>query len=123
MMTADLTGLRVLLVEDQMIVAMEIESLLQGFGCVVVGPVTALEPALRLAREGALDAAILDVNLDGEKVWPVVYALQARSIPLILSTGYGASALPEDLRSLPRVEKPFTRTDLETLMRSVRIRK
>jgi CheY-like chemotaxis protein len=122
MAPAELTGLRVLLVEDQMIVAMEIESLLHGFGCAVVGPVATLEPALQLAREAALDAAVLDVNLDGETVGPVAEALQARGIPVVLSTGYGAATLPEDLRGLPLLEKPFTRTELETLMRSVCIR-
>ena len=116
---ASLTGRRVLLVEDQMVIAMEIEDVLLELGCVVVGPVGRLEAAVRLAREEALDAAILDVNLGGEKVFPVAEALQTRSIPFIFSTGYGEAALPEKWRGLLRLDKPFRRAQLETLLKRV----
>lgn len=116
---ADLTGWRVLLVEDQMIIAMEIEDILRDMGCAIVGPVGTLEAAVGLAREGPLDAAILDVNLDGDKVFSVAEALQARGIPFIFSTGYGEAALPEKWRGPLRLSKPFTRAQLETLMRSI----
>ena len=98
MSTSDLQGLRVLLVEDQMIVAMQIEDMLHAAGCEVVGPVGTLEAAIALAHAEVLDVAVLDVNLDGEKVYPAAEELQARGIPFILATGYGASTLPEKWR-------------------------
>jgi CheY-like chemotaxis protein len=117
--TNDLKGIRVLLVEDQMIVAMQIEDMLHAAGCEVVGPVGTLQAALALAHEEALDAAVLDVNLDGEKVYPAAEELQARGIPFIFASGYGESTLPENWRDQPRVSKPFRREQLEQLLRSV----
>jgi CheY-like chemotaxis protein len=116
---ADLTGWRVLIVEDQMIIAMEIEDVLLELGCVVVGPIGTVDAALALARKEALDAAILDVSLDDEKVFPVAEMLQARGIPFIFSTGYGEAALPEKWRTPLRLSKPFQRDQIETLMRGM----
>jgi len=117
--TNDLKGLRVLLVEDQMIVAMQIEDMLHAAGCEVVGPVGTLQAATALAHEAALDAAVLDVNLDGDKVYPVAEELQARGIPFILATGYGESTLLAKWRDQPRLSKPFLRDHLEQLLRNV----
>jgi CheY-like chemotaxis protein len=117
--TTDLKGLRVLLVEDQMIVAMQIEDTLHAAGCEVVGPVGTLQAAIALARKEALDAAVLDVNLDGENVYPAAEELKARGIPFIFATGYGESTLPEQWRDQPRLSKPFGHRELEQLLRSV----
>jgi DNA-binding response OmpR family regulator len=106
----------VLIVEDQIIIAIEIEDILGGCGCVAVGPAGTLESALRLAREEVLDAAILDVNLDGEYVFPVAEELRARGIPFIFATGYSRSMLPEEWRDVPRLGKPFKRGELEQLL-------
>ena len=111
--------LRVLLVEDQMIVAMQIEDMLRAAGCEVVGPVGTLQAAIALAHKEALDAAVLDVNLDGDKVYPAAEELQARGIPFILATGYGESTLPEKWRDQPRLSKPFLREQLEQLLSSI----
>jgi CheY-like chemotaxis protein len=112
-------GLRVLVVEDQMIVAMEIEGMLRALGCVVLGPVGTLELAVRLGREETLDAAILDVSLDGETIFPVAEELQRRGIPFIFATGYGESILPEKWRGQLHLGKPFNREQLEKLIRSI----
>jgi CheY-like chemotaxis protein len=109
----------VLLVEDQMIVAMQIEDMLRAAGCEVVGPVGTLQEAIALAHREALDLAVLDVNLDGEKVYPAAEELRARGIPFVLATGYGESTLPEKWRNQPRLSKPFRREQLEQLLRSV----
>jgi DNA-binding NarL/FixJ family response regulator len=109
----------VLLVEDQMIVAMQIEDMLHAAGCEVVGPVGTVHGAITLAKEAALDVAVLDIDLDGEKVYPVAEELQARGIPFILATGYGESTLPENRRDQPRLSKPFQREQLEQLLRRV----
>lgn len=115
----DLKGVRVLLVEDQMIVAMQIEDILQAAGCKVVGPVGTLEAAIAMARDEPLDAAVLDVNLDGDKVYPAAEELHSRGIPFILATGYGEQTLPEKWRYRPRLSKPFRREQLEQLLGSV----
>ena len=105
---------RVLLVEDQMIVAIEVEDMLREFGCVVVGPVRTLKQALRLAQR--LDAAVLDVSLDGETIFPVAEELQKRRIPFIFATGYAEHTLPEKWQRLPRLAKPFKRYQLTKLI-------
>lgn len=105
-------GLRVLLVEDVMIIAMEFEDVLGTLGCVVSGPVGRLSAALRMAQEGAFDIAILDVNLDGEMVFPVAAALRERGIPFAFSTGYGDSSLPPEWRDAPHLGKPVRYEDL-----------
>lgn len=112
-MTSDsLTGCRILVVEDEMLIAVLIEQILQEFGCVVVGPVARLDVALQLASQEALDAAILDVAIRGGHVQPVAEQLLARGIPFVLASGYGDWSLPESLRNQPRLTKPFTQEDL-----------
>ena len=87
--------------------------MLQGLGCQVVGPVSRLDAALRLAHEEPLDAAILDVGIRGGKVYPVAEELLVRNIPFVLASGYGDWALPKSLRYQPRLTKPFRQHDLE----------
>jgi CheY-like chemotaxis protein len=108
-MTDLLTGRRVLVVEDESLVAMLLEIILHDMGCAVVGPESNVDDGLRaVADEPALDAALLDVNVAGREVFPIAEALQARGIPFVFSTGYGASGLPENWRGHPTVQKPFT---------------
>ena len=116
---ACLAGLRVLVVEDDMLIAVHIEEILQGFGCVVVGPVGNLDAALRMADDEALDGAILDVNIQGGHVYPVAERLRARGVPFALASGYGDWALPEAFRNQPRLTKPFTELELEAQVMSL----
>ena len=111
-----LRGLRILVVEDVFSMALVVENTLSALGCTVVGPVARLDEANRLAAAEALDGALLDVNLNGEAVYPVVDTLRARGVPLIFVTGYSAGALPETYRALPRVVKPFDMRALIALM-------
>ena len=83
-----LADLRILVVEDEVFIAWEIEQRLQRLGCEVVGPVGHLERALELARTTALDGALLDVNIKGGVVYPVAEELLARKVPVVFSTGY-----------------------------------
>lgn len=103
----NLEGRRILLVEDQFLIALELEQVLQKAGCIVTGPVARLQPALDLARTEAFDFAVLDVNLFGEKVYPVAEMLESRGIPFVLATGYGPSAVPEDRPDWLVVPKPY----------------
>lgn len=108
-----LTGCRVLVVEDEMLIGLLIEDTLQELGCIVVGPVGKLDAALQLATSETLDVAILDVNIRGGHVYPVAEQLQARGIPFVLASGYGDWALDAAFRGQPRLNKPFTAKDLE----------
>jgi CheY-like chemotaxis protein len=110
-------GLRILVVEDEMLIAILIEDMLQDLGCHVVGPVSRLDAALRLAHEEPLNAAILDVRIRGGQVYSVAEELLARNIPFVLASGYGDWALPESLRDQPRLTKPFRQHDPEEQVR------
>jgi CheY-like chemotaxis protein len=106
-----LRGRRIMVVEDEMLVAMELESLLAEQGCAVVGPAPTADRALALLDDGLPDAAILDVNLNGHTAIPVAAALSARGVPFLLATGYGNSLQPE-LKGAPRVDKPVNHEQL-----------
>ena len=108
-----LRGRRVMIVEDEMLVAMELESLLENQGCDVVGPAPTVQRALALLDRERPDAAILDLNLDGQTAIPVAAALNARGIPFLLASGYGnAQSLQPELEGAPRVDKPVSRDRL-----------
>jgi len=110
---SDLTGRRVLVVEDEMMIAMMVEDMLAELGCSVVGPAHALDAALDLARtESAIDAALLDVNLAGKPVFAVADALREKGVPAIFSTGYGDAGLRDIDRGAPVLQKPFRADDL-----------
>lgn len=104
-------GKRVLIVEDEVIVAMQLEDLLTDLGCSVVGPACRLEEALELAESDGLDAAVLDVNLNGRSVCPVAERLIGRGVPVVYATGYGAAGCG-DLPSGPVLQKPYLPSDL-----------
>lgn len=115
----NLAGLRILVVEDDMMIALLVEEALQGFGCVVIGPVGKLDAALRLASDEVLDAAILDVTIRGGQVFPVAERLISRGIPFAFASGYGDWALPDAFRNQPRLIKPFTVRDLEARVQAL----
>jgi CheY-like chemotaxis protein len=109
----ELTGRRVLVVEDEMMIAMLVEDMLAELGCRVVGPAHALDDALVLARsEHGIDAALLDVNLAGQPVFAVADALREKGVPAVFSTGYGDAGLRDVDRGAPVLQKPFRAGDL-----------
>lgn len=106
---ADLAGLRILIVEDEFLLAMELEMMLQQRGCMVLGPASSIGQALAMLHGEPPDVALLDVNLKGERATPVAAALQDRGVPFILITGYSARQLHEpELREAPRIDKPVS---------------
>jgi CheY-like chemotaxis protein len=107
-----LQGRRVLVVEDELMIAMLVEDMLADLGCSVVGPAHELASALELAKGGGIDAALLDVNLAGQPVFPVADALRARGVPSIFSTGYGEAGLRDVDAGAPVLQKPFRAGDL-----------
>jgi CheY-like chemotaxis protein len=100
-------GRRALVVEDEMLVFMLIESVLADLGLEVLPPAGRLHHALEAARSAEMDVALLDVNLAGEMVFPVAEILAQRAIPFIFLTGYGESILQEPFTDRPVIQKPF----------------
>jgi DNA-binding response OmpR family regulator len=111
-MTAALERVRVLVVEDEYLVAVLIKEILESAGCVVMGPIPRLSEALDAVKHETYDAAVLDVNLAGERIDPVAKALSCRDVPFIFVTGYGTGGLPREFNERPRLCKPFKITDL-----------
>lgn len=108
-MTQTLSGRRVLIVEDESLVAMLLETILEDMGCTPVGPASTVDEGMDLITGGeALDAALLDVNVAGRQVFPVAQALKDRGVPFVFSTGYGEGGLPEEWRGQSTIQKPFT---------------
>jgi len=104
-----LSGLRILVVEDTLLVADIIADQLEGWGCTVVGPAGRVQQALELASDVELDGAVLDVKLAGELSFPIADALRARQVPFVFLTGYDDTAnFPPEYRSAPRLAKPFS---------------
>ena len=118
--TKDFQGLRVLLVEDEVMICLLFEDILQEFGCEIVGPACDLERATDLARsEASIDVAILDVNLGGRVVFPVAEILAERGVPILFATGMGVDGLPEAWRGHETVQKPMSMDQLAASLGNV----
>src|SRR5260221_5964824 len=102
-----LQGLRVFVVEDEALIALMLEDLLAAFGCGVVGPLARLAAAQRAAQSRDFDCAILDVNINGEPVYPVAEILSERGIPFIFVTGYAKSGVGRRLTGRPDFRHSF----------------
>lgn len=108
-MSQAFAGRRVLIVEDESLVAMLLETILEDMGCLPVGPAATVDEGLRMATDGErVDAALLDVNVAGRQVFPIAQALKDRGVPFVFSTGYGEGGLPDEWRGQPTLQKPFT---------------
>ena len=102
-----LDGCRVLVVEDDYLIAQLFDEMLKSVGCVVLGPLPRLADALDAASRESCDAAVLDINLGGEHVYPVAEILSGRNVPFIFVTGYAGESLPREYAEQPRIGKPF----------------
>ena len=107
-----LTGKRVLVVEDEPIVAMTVEDMLISLGCEVVGPASHLAPALEFAETATLDAAVLDININAGRSYPVADVLRRRAIPFLFATGYGEEGI-ENGANAPVLQKPYRQDQIE----------
>jgi DNA-binding response OmpR family regulator len=101
-----LAGRRVLVVEDEALIALMQASFLEEAGCIVLGPARRVADALRIIDGGAVDAGVLDINLGDEKAFPIAEALHRRAVPFVFVTGYGSNALPRAYRDHPCLLKP-----------------
>jgi CheY-like chemotaxis protein len=111
-----LAGKRILIVEDELLVALMIEDFLIDFGCTTIGPCGTVETALQAVETAALDFALLDVNLSGERVYPVAEALAERHIPFLFLSGYGDEAIPPGHTDWKVCAKPFKGKDLAGML-------
>lgn len=109
-------SLRVLLVEDESLVAMLLEDCLIELGYQVVATVGDVDAALEVVHRNAMDLAVLDVNLGGTLSFPVAEALDARGVPYIFVTGYAQSGIPERFRHRHGLQKPFQFRDLQAAL-------
>ncbi len=107
-----LSGRRVLVVEDEALVAMLVEDALLDAGAEVVGPVATVAEALQLLKGRLPEAAVLDLNLAGETSTPVADELARRGVPFVVATGYGADGLPPGHANVPVLAKPYDPADL-----------
>jgi DNA-binding response OmpR family regulator len=120
-MTTALEGIKVLIVEDEFLVATLIEDMLESAGCIVSGPIPRVAEALDAVDHETYDVAVLDVNLGGDRIDPVADALCRRNVPFMFVTGYNKNALPDEFAERPRLCKPFKMGELlGTLSRLVK---
>ncbi len=98
---------RVLIVEDEMLIALMLQDMLSDAGHIVEGVAHSLPAGLDLARTASAELAILDINLNGEEAYPIAEVLQNRSIPFIFSTGYGSDTVKPEYVWAPRLMKPY----------------
>ena len=112
----ELLNCKVLVVEDEMMIAMLIEDMLDEFGCKLVGPATNVPRALELIGKESIAVAVLDLNLDGKDTYAIADALQRKNVPFIFATGYGSTGLRQEYGNRPVLQKPFQARDLSTAL-------
>jgi CheY-like chemotaxis protein len=102
----DFAGMRVLLAEDEFLIALAVAEELEAKGCTVLGPFQNIAAACAAATAESFDFALLDINMNGEMAYSVADAVAARQIPFVFLSGYNASTLPERFHAVPTISKP-----------------
>lgn len=118
-MSSPARGLRVLVIEDEAMVAFLIEDMLGEMGHEVGAVASRVQQGLELAKTGAFDFAIVDVNLDGQPSYPIAEILAERGVPFVFATGYGARGLDARFAGTPVLAKPFVMADLQRVLSHV----
>jgi CheY-like chemotaxis protein len=115
-----LIGQRILLAEDEALIALEMRHVLEDLGCDVVGPLASVDKILEEAHRGNLDGALLDINLRGRQIFEVLPKLQKLGLRLIITSGYDDVTLfPATFRAVPRIAKPFAESELRWICEKV----
>jgi DNA-binding NtrC family response regulator len=115
-----LDGLKILLAEDEGLIALEFERMLVDFGCEVVGPVASVDAVRENAERGSFEGAALDINLRGRQIFEILPKLQRLGLRLILTSGYDDVTLfPPPFRAVPRIPKPFDERALRRICEGV----
>ena len=118
----ELSNRRVLVVEDEMMIAMLIEDMLDEFSCKLVGPATNVPRALELIAKENVEIAVLDLNLGGEDTYAIAEALQQKNVPFIFATGYGSTGVRQEYGNRQVLQKPFQARDLENALAEALVR-
>jgi len=108
---------RILVVEDSPVIALVLDDMLTDLGCIVVGPAQNMAVAIELAAGETFDAAVIDINIRGGKIYPVAETLRDRGIPFLLASGYADWTMPPEWQERPRLTKPYT---IETVERALK---
>lgn len=111
-----LTGMRVLVVEDEYYIADDLRRSLKSAGAKIIGPMGSVAQAEAALERGGFDCVVLDLNLHGESAAVVADQLKVMGVPFAIATGYGSSAVPERLNDVPRLEKPFDPSEVVELV-------
>ena len=112
----DVAGKNILVVEDEIMIRLLLEDMLDDLGYNIAAAVGRIDDAVKVARTGAFDAAVLDVNLNGQTVSPVAEILEERGVPFVFATGYGERGLPERFSNRPTLQKPFQQENLGRML-------
>jgi CheY-like chemotaxis protein len=115
-MTAHLAGRRILLVEDSPVVGPFTADLLEDIGCKVIGPAPNMAAARELMEAADFDAALMDIHIRGERVFPLCEALEAKGVPFVLTSGYADWTMPDQWQDRPRLQKPYTIADVRAAL-------
>ena len=113
---AELKGRRILIVEDSPVVAPFTADVLSDLGCEVVGPAPNMAAARQLIDDGGFDAALMDIHIRGERVFPLCERLEAKGVPFVLTSGYADWQIPEKWQDRPRLQKPYTIDQVEAAL-------
>ena len=114
-----LPNLRVFMVEDEALVALNLEDMLLDLGCTLVASAMHIEAALDIIAQGlSVDVAILDVNLGGQPVFPVAEKLAEAGVTIVFATGYGRGGLPEEWRDRQVLQKPYTQDEVAACLQA-----
>ena len=114
-----LTGRRILLVEDSPVVAPFTADVLADLGCEVVGPAPNMAAGRELIDAGGFDAALMDVHIRGERVFPLCEMLEAKGVPFVFTSGYADWQIPEKWQDRPRLQKPYTYEQIEQALKDL----
>jgi DNA-binding response OmpR family regulator len=109
---------RVLIVEDEMLIALMLQDMVSEEGLAVAAIANTLQDGIELARTADVELAILDINLNGQEAYPVAEILRARGIPFVFSTGYGGASLRPEYKGAPRLMKPYQQDSLTAAIKA-----
>lgn len=110
---------RILVVEDNILIAMDVEDQIAEQGCTPIGPFSHVSDGLEAVRQTDLHGAVLDVNLGDERVWPIAELLDQLGVPFVLATGYSDAEVPERFKTRPRLEKPISPGSLAAALKQL----
>ncbi len=113
---APLEGLKILIVEDEFLVAMDLTRMIRRLGAEVLGPVSTPSAATELLQTSKLDGAVMDIKLGDESSAPIAEQLRARGVPVVLTTGYANDMLPESVAGMPMISKPYNAADFREVV-------